>query len=84
MVYVANLVLLVFYELLSLIVVLSVWCKALQLCCGVILLLNFMVFFIVVSCLSFYVLSLGNCLGKRKVDGARESCVVPEILKNKI
>ena len=44
---------------------------------GVMLLFLFMVFFLFVSCLAFYVLSLGNWLGKRKVDGNWERCVVP-------
>jgi len=45
--------------------------------CGVMLLLFFMVFFLFISFLVFYILSLGNWLGKRKVDGNRERCVVP-------
>jgi len=40
--------------------------------CGVMLLLVFMVFFLFVSCLALYVLSLWNWLGKRKVTVARE------------
>jgi len=44
---------------------------------GVMLILVFMVLFLFFYCLSFYVLSLGNWLGKRKVDGNQERCLVP-------
>ena len=49
--------------------------------CGVILLLVFMVFFLFFSCLAFYILSLGNWLGKRNVIVARgELCGTQEVM----
>jgi len=70
--YVVSLVLLVFcdFAALDFIFVMSS-ASPCHFVCGVVLLLIFMVFFLFVSCLSFYVLSLGDWLGKRKVNRAR-------------
>jgi len=48
-----------------------IWCKALPFIYDVILLLVFVVFSRLLFVFSFYVLILGNWLGKRKVNGAQ-------------
>ena len=55
------------------------------LCCGVILLLVFMVFLLLFLFLPFIVLSLGNWLGKRKVNGAQgELCGTQQVMKTQM
>ena len=50
-------------------------------CCSVIFLLVFMVFFLLFLFLSFIVLSLGNWLGKRKVKVAQgELCGTQQVM----
>jgi len=60
---------------------LQFWFIAMPLCCGIVLLLVFMVFLMLFIFLPFIVLSLGNQLGKRKVNGAQgEMCGTQQVM----